>query len=189
MRPPQFASNVVFKHRFRFGATGTSNTVSVKRSDLLGLLFSNRSGSTSNSRIVAAAKLNRVEAWGTGGDSDSVSAVTIISLEWRSANAPTLELSDTGSPYRPPHLITSPPSHSLAGFWSLTGTNESEELFIMRVIAGTTVDIWVDMVLFDGETPVAVTTTASGTVGQLYAGFLDASSTKLLQPVSLGSLS
>jgi len=114
----------------------------------------------------------------------------IVQLQWSSNYGPTSEFSDTGNAFAPAHLIVTPPPQSLASFWSLTGSNESEILATYSCSIFTTVDVYVDMVLEDGESVATVTTTASGVAGQLYAGYLDRSvgAGALFIPISYQSL-
>lgn len=186
--PPQFKSDVVIKHRFRYQSNGASAAVNITRKDLLNCLFMSSNGLGQNYRLCAAARLKRVEIWGMGGSSNVANATTTISAKWHSQYAPSTEISDTGTIYKMAHLSTSPPAQSLAGFWSLTGNNETEVLLTLQIDQGYIVDLWLDLVLNDGEAAVLNNTTATGATGVTYEGYADASSTKLLFPVSYGSL-
>jgi hypothetical protein len=186
--PPQFQSTVRVKHRFRFQSSANSSS-NITRAILLDLLMTNLTSAHTNARLISGVKLNRVELWGVSGTNASDFAAATLSLEWLSNLGPSSESSDTGNAFHPPHVVTTPPQQSLASFWSITGQNESEILATILVPSGSVVDIWVDLILYDGETPVTITTTQSGTAGTTYAGYLDgAAGAGLLSPVSYTSL-
>ncbi len=113
---------------------------------------------------------------------------TTMSIEWTSSLGPTAEISDTGTPLHPPFIRSSPPKSSLASFWSLNGSNESEVLMILVVPVSTIIDVWLDFVLQDGQTPVLNVPSNGATVGEVYCFPLDGfgSSAKLI-PVSYTS--
>jgi len=172
LRPPQFQSSIRFKHRFRFLANSHAGPTSITRANLLNLVVVGTASSTS-SRIFSGAKLNRVEMWAVAG-STTTSATTTISVEWLSSYGPSSEVSDNGNSLNTAHLVTTPPRQSLASFWSLTGSNESEVLFNIISEQGCIVDVWVDFVLMDSETPVFNSGyTVVPTANQVYVSYLD----------------
>lgn len=158
---------------------------------MLGLLTVNLAAGVSNSSIIAGIKINRVEMFGVGGSSHALPFTpSIISIEWLSNYGPSKEVSDTGNALCPAKIVTSPPQHSLASFWSLTGINPTEILFNAVCPIETVFDLWVDIVLQDAETTLLYTSIATGTAGQLYAGLLDRNTGVAAQmvPVSYQSL-
>jgi hypothetical protein len=188
--PRQFKSNVIFKHKFRFQSFAAV-TFTTLRSDLLGLLAMNLTSGTSNASIIAGVKLNRVEMFAVGGSSVAAPFTpAVVSVEWLSNYGPSSEISDTGNAMTPAKVVSSPPRNSLASFWSLTGINPTETLFTMVCPINCVVDVWVDLVLEDGESSLLYTTIAAGTAGQLYAGLLDRSAGAAAEmvPVSYQSL-
>lgn len=185
VRPPQFAAGIRYKHRFRF--ISLSNSISsITRANMLNLLMTTTSTNVA-ARLISGIKINRVEVWGIA---TSTSANPTVSIEWLSNNGPSSEYSDTGSAFYVPHLICTPPPQSLASFWSITGSNESEVLFKYSYSnSGAVIDVWVDIVLMDDETPVTFATTNTATLGQLSAGYLDGQgSGRQLIPASYTSL-
>jgi hypothetical protein len=54
----------------------------------------------------------------------------------------------------------------------MTGSNESESLFIVTCATSTIIDVWVDIVLMDGPGMTA-TTTNSASSGYFYVTYLD----------------
>lgn len=157
----------------------------------MGLLFLNQNAGTSNYRIFSGVKLNHVQMWAVAGTGANDYGTTTCSVFWSSNYGPTNEVSDSGNAFRTATVTTSPPKQSLASFWSLAGSNETEVLCTITCPIGTIIDINVDLVLEDGETPVSITSTQTGVLGQLYAGYLDfaaGAGAPALQPVSLGAL-
>lgn len=194
---PSFKSAIRFKHQFRFSfssAGANTTTFGLFRAYLLNLLFVNRASSTTNARVIAGIKLNRVEMrYFTAPAGSTVVVSQAISVEWLSNNGPATEISDNAIGVSPAKITTSPPAKSLAAFWSLSGVNESEQLCTFRYPAAGTafIDIWCDIVLMDDEVPVSITTTNSGTASQLYVAPLDGvpQGTPSWPPVSYSTLS
>jgi hypothetical protein len=182
---PQFQSTVHVRHHFRYFAATALNG-SLTRAELLNLLVVADSTVTEGWRIFSGIKLNRVEiravSQTSGAGSDTVPLT--ISVEWTSTYGPSSEVSDSGTPIHPPLIITSPPPQSLASFWSLTGSNESDVIALYNIPQGAVIDIWVDAILQDGQTPVSVNGFSSMTAGQVYALALDGRASNKLQPVS-----
>lgn len=110
--------------------------------------------------------------------------LSTASIEWLSTYGPSKEVSDTGTPLHPALLISSPPPQSLAGFWSLTGVNESDQLLALTVPIGAIVDVWVEQIVNDGQTPVTQSISNTATAGQVYALAFDGVSSNKLVPVS-----
>jgi hypothetical protein len=174
---------------FRYQASAALS-INITRGFLLNLLsvgghLSN--GTAFLSRISSGVKLNRIEIRAPTASTDVT--VATATVEWLSSLGPTSEVSDSGTPLHPLFISTSPPSQSLAGYWSLTGTNESENLFLISVPTGAFVDVWVDMILQDAETPVLQTPGSAPTDGAMYALALDGISSNKLVPVSYLTIS
>lgn len=172
-----------FAHMFRYAAGGTG-TFSITRGNLLNTLLCGTSVAPAQAaRLISGVKLNQIEVRTLTASSDVTSAT--ISIEWTSTLGPSSEVSDTGTPLHPPFLHTSPPRSSLASFWSLTGSQESDVLMLLTVTQNSVIDVWFSYVLQDGQTPVIVSFAGTSVVGQVYAGFLDGQGAGAkLQPIS-----
>jgi hypothetical protein len=186
---PQFQSTIRFKHHFRFQAASQFTGFGITRGFLLNLLVVGDGGGSSTtfaSRLFSGIKLNRVEIRcpGAASAAGSDTALLTTSVEWTSSYGPSSEQSDSGTPLHPPLLMTSPPPQSLASFWSLTGSNESDVLMLMTVPALSIVDVWLDVVMMDGQTPVTVILTSTTVDGLVYALALDGHASNVLVPVS-----
>jgi len=189
---PMFRSTIRFRHMFRFQSTNTSssNTLSITRADLLNLVTVGNFSANKLYRIFSGAKLNKIEMRNPGASSvaGSDTELTTGSVEWTSTYGPSSEISDSGTPLHPLFITTSPPRQSLASFWSLTGFNESDVLMIIVVPSLAIVDLWVEFVMQDGQTPVLLTPTADPVDGQVYAVYLDGVVSGVLKPVSYTSI-
>jgi hypothetical protein len=180
-----FNSTVRWKHQYRFMASGALTGFAITRGFLLNLISVGQLagiGPNSLSRVSSGVKLNRIEMRSPTGGTDV--AVTTMALEWLSSLGPTSEVSDTGTALHPPFISTSPPRQSLAGFWSLTGSVESEQLFLLTVPTGCVIDVWLDHIMQDGESPVTQVPTASPINGAVYCLALDGITSNVLKPVS-----
>jgi hypothetical protein len=146
-----------------------SGATSITRKNLLSSYILTAGVSNTGYRLLNGFKLNRIEIYSM----PSTTTSTTVALEWLSNYGPSTEVSDTStSSAYPAHLITSPPLQSLASFWSMAGSNESEQLFIVTAPLGSIIDIYGEMVLVDG-TGTTVTGITTGTANNLYTSVLD----------------
>jgi hypothetical protein len=182
--PPQFTATKAVHSRARYLATGS--TSSITRGNLLNHLFVNQSSNTTNWRVFSGFRLRSIEMWAS---TPTLGQVVTASVEYVSQYGPSTLFSDTSmGTAEPLHLITRPPKASLADFWSYTGSNESDVLFIITAPANAVVDITYDAVLQNGETPVSFTTTATGVGGTLYMAQLNGPTTTTFGPISYATI-
>jgi hypothetical protein len=183
----QFNATVNLKHRFRYYSNGTATNVTVTRANLLNNLMVNISSSTGHWAIISAIKVDRIEMVSPSG---ALLTQGTISVEWLSTYGPSVIVSDTSNSTAIQCVVrSSPPRNSLASFWSLSNSNESDTLMNLNSPAGTVVDVFVTMVLNDGINSRNATTTNSGTQGILYASYLDGPrSGAIFTPISLAFL-
>ncbi len=183
LSPPQFAATKRIVGRARYLAASSSTGTSITRAILLNHLVMNSASGTTNYRVFSGFRLKSVEMW------QSSTSTTPLSVEWTSSLGPSPVVSDTsvGTAF-PAHVSTSPPKDSLAAFWSLTSSNESDVLLILTFDQQAVVDITFEAIIQNGEVPVAVTTTASGTAGKVYMTYLSGATTTVLPPVSYAAL-
>jgi len=126
-------------------ATGSTSTIT--RGNLLNHLFVNAASTNVNYRILDAFLLKSVEVWASTA---TLGATTTASVEWFSENGPTVIHSDTSvGTAEPLHVVSRPPPRSLAGFWSVGGTDEAVALMVLTVPANAVVDITYQAVLQD----------------------------------------
>ncbi len=138
---------------------------------------------TNQNRIFTAVKLRRVDVW--SGVPALGTAPQTVTVEWKGNQAPSTIHSDTGSGVIPAHISTVPPMDSSDRWWSISGSNESEVLFVVGGGVGTVVDVLVTVRLADDEAAVAAEngTAAGATVGRVYFNYLDGFASKLFAPL------
>lgn len=180
--PPSFNSSVRFSKRVRFSNTsGSTVAFTIFRHSLLSMFCMGVTDSVAY-RTLNAVRLRRIEVWalsGFGTSSSSDNATGTISVMWQSNYSPEAIISDTGTVFRPAHLMTRPPKDSLASYWSLGGINESEPLFSLQLPQQTIFDLIVDCVVqnnaLNDQTPISVTPTTGGSLvdGRMYIPYLD----------------
>jgi hypothetical protein len=184
--PPLMAS-VTSTHIFRYVANNGATGQSISRAQLLNSSIMNVSGSTTNYRIINAIRVNRVDMYVAG---PAPPGSNTVQLEWVSTYGPSKLISDTSVSSAQVAMIRSkPPPQSLASFWSLRQANESDTLMFLTCPASTIVDVSVNIVLADDSVAVSVSTSSTGTIGVLYATYLDGPrGSAIFTPISLPSL-
>lgn len=179
--PPQLKSNIQKRHKFRFIASSAYNgTITTKQ--ILGAAgvivdVLNTTGIAKN----YALKVRSIEIW---TPPPSQGASTTCSVEWVGAGyQPNMEFSDSSnSVAQPAHIRCSPPPQSNASFWANGGT--TQVFLSIAVPVGSIVDLDLDLIENDGETPVTFTI-ATAALGATYYLALDHSISDFLVPVSL----
>jgi len=182
--PPPFVPTIHFTHKFRFANGTHSGTFTILRSNLLNLL--QLSDSTLSSwRLIDAIRLKKVEVWANPVALGS--APTTVSVEWLGENSPSTIVSDTSMGVRPAHVSTVPPPSSSNRWWSITGSLETDDIFVLVLPADCVIDVSVDIRLFDLQTVGTagdITNTESTFLGgALEFDFLDGTASGKLTPV------
>lgn len=167
--------------RIRFSNTSASLVqFNVNRQGILNLLAMAVS-STELVRLANAVRVKSIEVWNlsaSGSSSANVNAVGEISVQWESQYSPSMIVSDSGTVFRPAHIRTKPPKDSLASYWSLSGSNESETLFKMVLPQQCIFDVIFDFVLqnnyLNSDAPVGITPSVTSPIlGTVYLCALD----------------
>jgi hypothetical protein len=189
-RPVQFEADIRYKKRIRYH-TNQNNGVAnyaLLRSDLLNtLVMSVSSIAGNNYRILSGIKLASIEIWSPANVGSSGSNAT-CSVEWTSTYGPSSIKSDTSMGVEPAYVHTSPPPNSLASFWSISGSGESDVIAFLTVPFNSVLDIVVDCIVQNGEPPVLVTTSAAGVIGTVYTEQLDFNGSGYITPTSYPTL-
>jgi len=194
VKPPSLESTIAFGRTVRFTASN-SGVHSITRAQLLNLLVMT-TGANVAYRICESVKVRRVKIWGNPPGLAAAGVVPPCSVQWFSEAGPSRIVTDVGmgSTFGA-KINTTPPQQSLAGFWSLTGTNEATVLFDLGCEAGDTIDVDLTfrvqnqfMTAAGAETATSVSTTAAGTVGVVYGLSLDLNTTATLPPVAQKTL-
>ncbi len=172
--PTQFNSTVRFTRKARFVCGTSSSTLNLTRAMLLNHLVVAKTTTTAT-RLLSGIRLAHIQIWyfPTGNAASEQYVPNTVSVEWTSTYGPSVIVSDTSLSIEPASILTKPPKDSLASFWSLTGTNESDVLAILTLLARTVIDITYECVLQNGETPVGLSPTTVMTAGAVYMSYLD----------------
>jgi hypothetical protein len=90
------------------------------------------------------------------GYSEGIADPSFLSLTWNGDRSPSVLETTALAQALPAVLSLTPPSSSLASYWSLRGSDESEILFTVDVGATSAVDLFMDLhieyVLANGAT-------------------------------------
>jgi hypothetical protein len=139
---------------------------------------------TTAARLFAAVKIRKIVLYAgaiSGGDSQ-------VNLQWVSEYGLPKVITDiSSSATYPARIEAAPPKDSIASFWSLTGTNESQVMVELSVPNGGYIDLHVSAVLQNGilgfDTSGVTLTVATATAATIGAPALDHSSSKQYVPV------
>lgn len=185
LQPPPFIPTLKLSHKFRFESGANTGTFSVTRANLLNLVLVATSAITT-ARLIEAVRLQSVEVWANpvalGAPPNN------LFIEWLGENSPSTLIGDTGMGVRPPHVSAFPPSSSSNRWWSISGTSESDVLFILGLPTNSVVDVTVELRMVEMETPTAGEVPAGATLGQVYGDYLDGLASGKLTPVGFTAL-
>lgn len=138
--PPSVNASIRFTQVLRFKVwTAVASIKTVQRQDLLNAyVMVINPGSLVAARIFHAVKVNRITMWAeAGAGTDDFDAVD-ISVTWLSNYGPASVKTDSGNAFNTASMISKPPRQSLASYWSLTGSGETETLFQLGVTQTST---------------------------------------------------
>lgn len=180
VRPYKSDPIISFSIRYQASSSSSYPGVAITRAFLLNTMFMNLSSALSNGRIFQAVRVNKVTL------TTSIQA----SIQWRSLYAPSSTTLVTGTSTTAAGIYMSkPPKNSLASFWSTSGSNESEILFLLDFTTNDYIDVSFSAVFQDDLGSVNVVTSNNGSGGNLYRSRLDGpASGALLVPVLISSL-
>jgi hypothetical protein len=186
-KPPQFEATFVVGKTVRFTATA-AGSIPITRGALLDLVVMATTTTAAN-RIFDAVKVRRIRIWSNPPGAGAVATRT-CGVQWLSNLSPSKVVSDSGvgATYGA-RVDTKPPAMSLAGFWSLTGVDETEQLFYLQLNQGDVIDLdlsfRIQNNLFGTDPPAAVTVIGAtvGTVYILALDFVDFAAMAVILPV------
>jgi len=181
MAPPQIRANIQLNHLYRFTSTNATATAITGTSILCAAGSVGTLLNTQVNSFVGSFKIRSIGMW---TPPPSQGSAATCSVDWSGFNnSPNVEISDTSnSVARPAHLMTSPPTASLASFWQLSG---STNLAILTAPVGTIIDVRLDLVLYDSDITQATSTVTTAALGTVYYLSLDPNATHHYVPVSL----
>jgi hypothetical protein len=173
---------ISFSIRYQANTSNTAINAArlVTRAYVLNTLIVNLAGLATCTRLLQAVRINKITVY------TSASA----SIEWISAYGPTSATLVSGtSTVSPGILVSRPPKNTLAGAWSLNGSNESENLFSFTTTSGDYFDVEFSGVFCDRMGGTSVSTSTFGFAGYVYRTFLDGpSGSAQLAPYGVTSL-
>ncbi len=181
--PVRFQSIASLTRTFRFAAS-TAFNASVTYQDMLvvaGMVCT--VVNTTCVPLATAFRLHAIRVWGAPG---TAAAASVVSVRFVTANnAPSVEYSNVAmTTSRPAFLKAKPPRGSNSTFQ--LGYVSAQSLFGLTVPAGGIVEIDVTHWFYDtGAAPTFTQGVVAGTLGVLYYGHLDQSTTNYLVPVGL----
>jgi hypothetical protein len=184
-RPPPFTSTLSLTHKFRFLVSNDFPlAVPVTRANLLNLVVQATTASTS-SRIFYAVRLRSIEAWSPPNTTitPGTFGTTELDIEWVGSFAPSTIKSGSSMGLENAHVNTGPPADSSAAWWSICGSNETEQLVLLTAQAGTIFDVVLECRLMENEVPVAGDVPAGATPGKVYYDYLDGLASGNFKPV------
>jgi hypothetical protein len=182
LQPPQFASNLIFNHTYRFLSTSATPTPVTPTSLLCASGTICTVVNTDVASFWQSVKVNRIHMW---TPPPAVGSSATCSIEWigTSSMSNNKEVSDTSvSTAFPAHVHSSPPPRSLAQFWNQPSANA---IFTLTAPVGTIIDVNVTLVAQDDNVTNAFSVVTTGALGVQYYLSLDSNATHRYTPISL----
>lgn len=189
--PPEFNTTIKYqkKFRFRWASSGAFNVTRARLLDLLSVAAT----STTAYRVNQAVRILSVKMWGFLAVGNTTLNTNDISLEWVGiyAESRKLSASSMGTAY-PAYIESIPPENQASHWWSQSGGNETEILFVVSQ-SGTTsytiIDVTLDCAIVDDEPATATAIAPTGaTVGTVYYAPLDGATLGNAVPVAVNVL-
>jgi hypothetical protein len=177
---PPFTPTLRTTHKFRFVNGANNGTYTITRAQLLNLVLYTPTTSTSV-RLFEAVRLVGLEMWSSPAALGSQASQ--LSLEWLGENGPSTIVSDTSIGVSPAHIRSSPPSRSSCEWWSMSGQQEADDLFVLVIPVNTTIDVTMALRFVENEAPTEGDAPTGATVGRLYGDYLDGLVSGMLAPV------
>jgi hypothetical protein len=179
---PPFIPTVTSNHVFRFLNGANNGVFTITRANLLNLLLVTPTA-ISSVRLLEAVRLKAVEIWSQ--PSQLGSANSSVTLEWLGQFGPSTVVSDIPVGVTPGHIRSSPPSDASERWWSMSGFNETDNLFTLSLPINCVIDVSLEMRFVEQESPTFADIPAGATVGQLYGYYLDGITSGKLAPTGL----
>ncbi len=182
-----FDAAVATTHRFRFQANAPLVNTVIGSANLLGLLKMAATTTTAYA-LFNAVRIKKVSVWAPPA-SDLVPVTG--SLEYsigtgagNIGNRPRVYSDTSVGSTRVAAVAAAPDKNSAAAMWQLRSSSLTTNgaVFTLNGPLNTIVDVELDVVIQNGETPAGATGTTAATVGQIYADYLDNGA--LLVPLS-----
>jgi hypothetical protein len=168
--PPAFVPTVYFKKLVRYTCTA-GGSYPITRNQILSTLIVPISSGTGY-RLCTAVRICSVHIYGQPNASSTV-ASRQITLGWTSEEGPSATIMDNSiGTTRGAVIHSKPPAKSLAGYWSLNGSDEATVLFTLGLNQNDQIDVEYECSLND-DTTVGSISISTGSAGQLAVSYLD----------------
>lgn len=172
--PPPLVTDDLVSTSFRFTASSAGG-ITVTRAILLNLLGFGTS-STNLYRVIGAIRLRAVHVWACPNNTTNVDVTSEFS--WNSPDTrPSVMITTSMGSSSVAYSKHVPPKKSLASFWSISGSNESDAIFTFNFNSGDVIQLDCTYQLQNAYvpsfTPVAITVSGTATAGYLYQVDLD----------------
>jgi hypothetical protein len=170
---PQHIGSIRITKKIRFTVVTTQLFEnSFTQTQLLDLLAVVTTANTTAYRLCSAMRIRKVEIWAVPPNVATGAQVgTAVAIEYNSntvagLGSPSVRVSDaTQNPSVYAHVVAKPDEFSLAGAWFNDGA--SSPVLTLTAPVGGIVDITLDLVFRDKETPVATRAITSGALGAM----------------------
>jgi len=188
-KPPQVKTNVIFSHKYRYIATGSSSFVvnAIKLAAACGTVCA--VANTSCTIFTDSVRIRSIEIWSPAPSQGTAATATVLwnQLSAGISNMSTVEVSDTSmSTAYPAHVKCRPPKASFAANWTSSAAT-SPTLMTLSIATGSIIDLEVDLILADTGASGPVATIATGVLGTVYYLPLDGTTSHNVIPVQLST--
>lgn len=168
--PGRIALSIAVHKTIRYVVVAATNTWPITREETLNLFYMG-TGTNSARRILGSVKIDKIVIYGEGAfpATASTAMVTSPDVKWL-AEGPQTKYAMSSLGGQPQFLSSKPPAKSFAGFWSMTGVDESEILCEITAGTGSIIDITYDFVIQNDDPQIAsgLVTSSTATSGIIY---------------------
>jgi hypothetical protein len=178
--PTPFIPTIVYRHRFRYGNGANNGVFTITRANILNQMLLATSAVTTV-RLNEAIRLMSVEVW-TNPVALGAPPTSCL-IEWLGENSPSTVIENTGMGIRPAHVFSAPPPSSSNRWWSMSGSQETDQLFLITLPANSIVEVTCDCRMVETEAPTAGDVPTGASLGQVYGDYLDGIASGKLVPL------
>jgi hypothetical protein len=179
--PSEYRASVRYNQRFRFYANAAATNTQITVTGLLDMLCMATTG-TSAYQLNTAFRLKSLEMWDI---SATTGATVVCEFPFASGTvgAPETKRSVTSlGNSKPAYLKMTPVKGSIQSMWQSTGSTTAF-ILLSASTTNSVVDIVLDCVLQDGQSPVSVSAGVAGaTAGTIYLRALDNQGSQIFAP-------
>jgi len=188
-KPPQLKTNVIFSHKFRYIATGSSafTVTPVRLAAACGVMCS--VVNSTFSILTDSVRIKSIEIWSPAPSQGTAATATVLwnQLSAGVSNMSTVEVSDTSmSTAYPAHVKARPPKDTFAANWT-SSASTTPNLMTLSIATGSIIDLSVEMIMGDTGASAPTATGVTGILGTIYYLPLDGTASHNVIPVQLST--